>query len=36
MYLCNFVSYLSSPRNIGLIVLSVLIWREFRNGKRQV
>jgi hypothetical protein len=32
--LLSFLSYLTSARNIGLIVAGVLLWREFRKGKR--
>lgn len=38
--LLSFLSYLTSPRNIVLIVggsvAGVLLWREFRKGKRPV
>ncbi len=32
--LLRFLSHLTTPLNIGLIVVGVLIWREFRKGKR--
>jgi hypothetical protein len=30
------VSHLTTPLNIGLVVVGVLLWRELRKGKRPV